>query len=448
MFTVRLEQETAKKMRPSIRSLPKSISLFRRLLRARAGNATLLMAFGAPALIATAGFAVDTAQWYLWKREMQYAADQAALSAAYSKSKGISTTAYETHAVQEYNANLQLVTFSDTPTVALAAYNGGSNNSVVVRASATRELAFSGIVLGKPTTVSVSAQATYTAGATYTSCIIATNATADGAITVGGSAILKSGCGIAALSNSTNAIKVDGSPTIDVNYVLAAGGIDDWFNTNTDDVVKEYVTSLADPFASLTPPTNNTAATPYRCVRSGGVTQATLNPGTYTDITTSCNTVMNSGIYVINGGSFTIRAQDAVTANGVMIVLKNGATIKINGGAALNLTAMTSSQLASAGVSATDAQKLEGILFFEDRNSSGGTSTLNGNSSSVINGTVYLPKSLIKFGGTAKTTSRCLQITANMVAVQGNTVMTNFCPAGLTTDTVVSSEGPKVILVS
>ena len=47
-------------MRPSIRSLPKSISLFRRLLRARAGNATLLMAFGAPALIATAGFAVDT----------------------------------------------------------------------------------------------------------------------------------------------------------------------------------------------------------------------------------------------------------------------------------------------------------------------------------------------------------------------------------------------------
>lgn len=428
--------------------LAKIRSLVRTLGRATGGNATLLMAFGAPALITASGFAVDTAQWYMWKREMQYAADQGAIAGAWSKAKGISSSAYTTHSQQEFAANLSLVDFAATPAVSLVSYAGGTDNSVQVTATATRKLPFTGFILGKATTVRVSAQASYAAGGTFTSCIIATNETADGAITIGGSAVLQSGCGLAALSNSTNSVKVDGSPTIDVNYVLSAGGIDDWFATNTDDVVKEYMTTLSDPFINLTPPTNTTTGTTYKCVKSGGVTQATINPGTYSNITTSCNTVMNSGIYVIDGGEFSIRAQDMMTANGVMIVLKNGASLKVNGGAAINMTAMTASQLVSAGISAASAAKLEGMLVFEDRNSSGNTSILNGNASSVINGTVYLPKSTIKFGGTARTTSRCLQITANIIAIQGNTNMTNFCPSGMSTDTMVGSESPKVILVS
>lgn len=209
------------------------------------------------------------------------------------------------------------------------------------------------------------------------------------------------------------------------------------------------MTTLSDPFKALVAPNNTAKGSTYACVKSGNTTQATINPGTYTSISTSCNTVMNPGIYVIDTGIFTIRSQDIVTANGVLIVLRNGGSFKINGGAALNLTAMTATQLQSAGLSATQAALLEGMLIMEDRTTSGSnTSTLNGNSNSIINGTIYLPKSTIAFGGTARVTSRCLQITANMISIQGNVNMTNFCPPGLSTDTKVGTDAPKVILVS
>ncbi len=423
--------------------------LMQALAACRSGNATVLIAMSAPVLVSAAGYAIDTAQWFLWRRELQYAADQAAIGGAWSLAKGISKTAYTTHAQQEFAANLAVTTdFAATPTVSLVNYNNGTSNAIQVNASATRQLPFFGFVTGQTTTVSVSAQASFAKGATYTSCMIATNQSADGAITIGGSAVLKSGCGLAALSNSTNSIRVSGNPEIDVNYLMSAGGIDDWFDTHTDDVVKEYMTTLSDPFVNLTPPNNTATGTTYACVKSGNTTVATLNPGTYTNITTACNTVLNPGVYVINGGGVTIRAQDAVTANGVMFVLKNGAYFKLNGGSSINLTAMTQAQLVSAGVSSTEAAKLEGMLIFEDRNSAGNISTLNGNSDSIINGTVYFPKSTLAFGGTARVTSRCLQITANMISIQGNVNMTSFCPVGLTTTTSVGTDAPSVILVS
>lgn len=46
------------------------------------GNAALLVAIGLPSLIGSAGLAVDVAQWYMWKNELQYAVDQAALAGA------------------------------------------------------------------------------------------------------------------------------------------------------------------------------------------------------------------------------------------------------------------------------------------------------------------------------------------------------------------------------
>lgn len=49
------------------------------------GNATLLVALGLPALVGGSGLAVDTAQWYMWKRELQFAVDQAALAGAWAR---------------------------------------------------------------------------------------------------------------------------------------------------------------------------------------------------------------------------------------------------------------------------------------------------------------------------------------------------------------------------
>jgi Flp pilus assembly protein TadG len=432
--------------------------VLRKLRACASGNATLLVALAMPALIGATGYAVDTAQWYMWKRELQFATDQGAIAAAWAMSDSDTAGTYMTRGTQEYENNLAATAdYATAPTIQLSDYNGGTNNSVIVTASVTRKLPFSSLIMGSSTTVSVSSQAEFSAGTLIYSCIIATDEHEDSAIVIGGSSIITAGCGMAALSDSPTAITVDGNPEVEVGTISAAGGIDDWFDTNGNNVVQENLGSgvLSDPYKDLTPPDNPTARTdPWdSCVKTGkgnsAVTIAAMQPGTYSNFRTKCDTTMASGIYVIDGGTLNVSSQYALTGNGVMFVLKNGAGIKINGGAAINLTAMTSSQLQEAGVSAADADKLAGMLIFEDPNSSGNDSDLiNGNASTVLNGTVYLSKSELTFEGTASVTSQCLMLAANTLHISGDTNMTTFCPAGEESEVQVGSLAGTVKLVA
>lgn len=539
---------------------------FKRLRASSSGNAMVIVAAGMPALIGGAGFAVDMSQWYMWKSELQYATDQAAIAGAYARSSPETEDSYQTRAEQEFAGNLsQTTAFASDPAVRLENWATGTNNSVVVTASATKALPFSSFLTGSATTVRVSSQAAFEKGVTFTSCLIAVDDDASGAVTIGGSAQFIAGCGIAALSDAEEAISVDGSPTIDAGWLIAAGGIDQWFKDNTTDTIMENQTGLVDPFAELTPPDsptprtgvcpkgkatttstssivadqvvtrtqstygyfrkngNNWVATsytgPYKKTNSdtsttetnvtlpampasntvvngpsnsgyswvdgsGGnkvyervtttititytnphqVTTSTtttpdeevtgtlvLQPGTYSDMTFKCDVVYSSGIYVIDGGTLTIHAQYSQTGTGVMFVLKNGAGIVINGGSSVNLTAMSVSQLETAGVTHEQAVKLAGMLIFEDRNSPGNTGNkFNGNANTVLNGTVYLPKSALDIRGTAGVTSQCLMLVASTITISGNAAMESFCPPNqdASEDDAVLKTNDRVRLVS
>lgn len=86
-----------------------------RLWQQSGGNATLLLALGLPMLVGSAGLAVDTAQWYMWKRELQFAADQAAMAGAWSRAKNNTGSAYQVRARQERLANESVVDFAVEP---------------------------------------------------------------------------------------------------------------------------------------------------------------------------------------------------------------------------------------------------------------------------------------------------------------------------------------------
>ena len=68
--------------------LKKVKRLIKSLRRNSSGNVLMVFALGMPVFVGGAGLAVDTAQWYMWKREMQYAVDQAALAGAWSRVGG------------------------------------------------------------------------------------------------------------------------------------------------------------------------------------------------------------------------------------------------------------------------------------------------------------------------------------------------------------------------
>ncbi len=518
----------------------------KRLCRSTSGNITLLIALGMPALIGGTGFAVDTAQWYMWKREMQFAADQAAVAGAWARAVEATEDTYETRAIQEFNANVQQTgEFVGVPEVALANYAGGVQNSVAVTVTATKRLPFSSFLTGEGVTVRAYAQAKFEGGTTYTSCLVAVNEEADGAITIGGSTVLTAECGLVALSKSDEAITVNGSPTIDAGWVLAAGGIDDWFDSHTDDTILEYVGGLEDPFAELSPPNPAESQVPrtYSCVRSrttttadvistlivsysyfkgsgrnsarptgwatpeagytsnsqndvvvpegttagtvtttsstwdrlsgigkntiwkvetrqetktysdiiisGGANAAAVVPGTYTDLKVRCDTTFATGVYILDGGELEITGQYQVTGSNVMFVLKNGAGLKITGGANINLTAIQASDLVARGVPLDQANKLAGMLVFEDRSSGGNNNNIiNGNAATILNGTVYLPVSNISMSGTASVTSQCLMIAASTITMTVNLDMSTFCPPSMTEDTIVGVTKPNVRLVA
>ncbi|WP_343807366.1 Tad domain-containing protein [Alteraurantiacibacter aestuarii] len=507
----------------------------------------MLVALGMPVLIGGAGLGVDLAQWYMWKRELQYAVDQAAVAGAWARADSATESSYVTRAQQEFNANLSVIEdFTVSPTIALANWAGGSNNSVAVSATAGKALPFSNFLTGRQATIYAYAQASFNEGTTFTSCLIAVDDDEDGAITIGGNASLTAGCGMAALSDDPNAIIANGNPTVQAGWILARGGIDDWFDTNTDDVIMENMDGLYDPFEHLTPPnptesqvartyscsstagstiadvreattvnydyfkgSNKSNATPYiygspkpdttssdftygqavssstqagsvtstsaawtqvsgsgsnkiwerrtttitrtysNVTTSGGTLAGSLSPGTYTNIHVGCRTTFATGVYIIDGGGIDITGQYEVTGSNVMFVLKNGAYIKIRGGADVNLTAIQASDLIARGVAAEDANKLAGMLVFEDRQSGGSSrNDINGNSNTVLNGTIYFPVSNVTFSGTASVTSQCLMIAANTITLTGTTDMSTFCPSGSSEDTTVANIAAKVRLVA
>ena len=244
------------------------------------GNAMLLVALGTPVLIGTSGLAVDSAQYYMWKRDLQFAVDQAALAGAWARTTTATQTTYQSRALQEYNANVQnAADFDSGPTTTLVNYNGGTQNAVKVVASATKRLPFTNIVTGRSVTVSVTATAsasqagnsvtTTTTYNTLTACMIALNPSAYGAFTIGGNASGSVGCGGAALSTDPSAaIRENGNPSASFGQLVAGGGIEYSLlnNVGGDPLkLKSNTVGMVDPLGTLATPTGNGITRTYVC---------------------------------------------------------------------------------------------------------------------------------------------------------------------------------------
>ena len=519
---------------------------FRRMTGCESGNATMLVALGMPVLIGGAGLGVDLTQWYMWKRELQFAVDQAAIAGAWAAADTATAVTYSTRATQEFNANLSVTDdFNEAPTVQLADFAGGKLNSVAVSATVSKELPFSSFISGGGATIYAYAQASFEEGTTFTSCLIATDEDDYGAVTISGSSVLTANCGIAALSTNETAVVVSGNPDVKAGWILAAGGVDDWLKENTKDVIMENMTGLYDPFEKLTPPepensqvervysckdqadtwtanrlivvkteydyfqgsnqknaagwantegkidasvedraynqivaegtkegvtvsqkvtwtqiggsgsdkkwerkTETTTTTTSNVIVTEGDTAGNVVPGTYEGIHVACNTTFQPGVYIIDGGTLKITGQYEVTGASVMFVLKNGASIDIAGGADINLTAIQVADLIADGISPVEANKLAGMLVFEDRDNSSEDNKINGDADTILNGTIYLPNSGISFAGTATVTTQCLMIAANTITITGTTNMSTFCPADSSEATVVATIKDKIRLVA
>ncbi len=251
-----------------------------KLLRARRGQITILVAISLTVLLGFVGLATDVGVLWAIKRKAQTAADAAAV-AGLNATETTDSSAYSTAATDVATLN-GFTTGSQNTTVSVTEPTGSScPGGTCVQVTITRSVPtyFLGVLGYKTVPITVSAGTYSTSGQ---NTIVATNSSGPG-VTINGPTVNVS-CGVVSNSTSSSSLKVTGGGSITAGSISVVGGTSGTVPSN----VKTGCGPVQDPFGSWTPPS------PHSCTR-----QSTNNTGTNT-ITTTCTIPSNS---VYDGGT-------------------------------------------------------------------------------------------------------------------------------------------------
>ena len=414
---------------------------FKRLLRDEGGNTIAMGAAALPLMIGGAGLAIDTVQVSIAKRELQRAADSAALAGAYAinqnpSSTGTARTTFASNAAARDLVINNDVTLSGTALVENAPTAGaraGDTDAVRVQLRADQNLSFFSFFNTGPAAITVEATAAIVREGTF--CLLALEDGNVPGVTITGNATINIGCGISTNSRSPTAITADGSSSVTATPIMAVGGVPTSTNFNGSQLIP-FSAVQADPYATLPDPAPTGCAAPPEIGPQATVSIGPTTPGWNStegsicfnglDVQGSLNFPSGARVY-INGSQLHFGAQAHVTGTNVTFILTSTnatsnpasiATLSMNGGADLDITAPSSGPYA-------------GVAFYEDRRAPIGRTILyNGNSGSTINGAMYFPRSYFEYSGNAQTAATCIQLIARRLNFTGNGTIRNSCSTG------------------
>ncbi|MES2494080.1 MAG: pilus assembly protein TadG-related protein [Pseudomonadota bacterium] len=393
------------------------------LLRDTGGNVLILSAFGMTALVGAAGMATDTIQWTLWKRQLQRSADSAALAGALVNMQGGSATGAATTEIGRYTS-IGLFQTSATPTIEVSPTSGpfaGDARAVRVVVETSQTLPFSSFFMR--TTPVIRAEATAAAISFGDYCVRSLEPGTSTGIILQGSAVVNLGCGMHTNSQGSPAVTAGGSSTVTASPVSAVGAIPSSASYAAGTVLQPYSLRQSDPLSGLPEP-----VVPNTCsnrINVGPNGTAQVNPGCYRGIDIQGTVTFQPGTYIIDG-DFDLGSQANVSGSGVTFILTSSqattnpsliGNVTINGGAHLDLTAQETGTYA-------------GVLFYQDRrapDAGGNANIINGNASSILRGSVYMPSQQVNFLGTSGMTTTCFYLIARRVQFSGNSAIDNVC---------------------
>jgi hypothetical protein len=424
------------------------LRLLKKLRRNERGNVLILTAAAMPLLLGSAGLAVDTIQWTLWKRQLQRAADSAAIAGVYQRVQ-LNTRDAVVEAVEHdlgLNQATGIALMAGFPTVELEANNGQERLPVEVELRVQKSLAFSSIFLASPPQIVARARAASVPGSgEYCFVSLEDSATKTG-ITVAGNANIELDCGMMSNSPAPNsALGIGSSSTVKATNIDAVGDIAESDRWNVDDY-NPYTPALPDPFGNV-----NISRPDMRCFSDGSnypllgnSTSGNLNGNNATitladararigHTTANCfrglsvganqTLTLPPGTYYI--GEAGMNVQGNLTCVGCTFVLtrinESNAVGRLsvnanpNNGGNLNITAPTTGNFAN-------------IAIFQDRNavdSPSNTNRINGSSSSVINGAVYFPKQELVYNGNGTSSFVCTRLVGRRLYFSGNSSISN-----------------------
>lgn len=363
------------------------------LLRDESGQTLILVALALTGILGIVGLATDVGVLLHAKRNLQIAADAAAIAGAkeiridstqiIAAGKAASAQNGFTDGVNGTSVNIYPPPV-DGPNINKAGY---------VEAIVRQPQPTFFMRLFSFTSMPVLARAVAFNGATNdVQCVRANDKTGADTIKLQGSFNVDApGCTV--IDNSSDPAALDfvggsgknGNGTLTAGYIGVVGGE----TGKTSDSSPAPVTGIpqtSDPLASLiSPPTySGCAATPtgntWGPASAGGTVCYSGN------ISVSNNITMNPGVYVFTG-TLGLQGNGSLTGTGVTIYLPSGATLGGggNGNTTLNLTAPTSGPYA-------------GILIYEDASNTN-TISLNGTPVANLTGIIYAPSAELDLSG-------------------------------------------------
>lgn len=384
----------------------------RKFLADTQGNMAALFALTLPAVVGVAGLGVETGLWYYQQRELQAAADVAAIAGAVEKRAGneddIAASALKEARLHGFTGNSYQI--NDPPTS--GSFTDALAVEVELRQPANRF--FSKFFSSESVFLEARGVAKYAVDGQ--ACMLALDPEADGALTFTGNAMtMINGCNVMSNSLSDSALIVNGSADVTVPCAMAAGGVevDDGLSLTQCTEPQSGVTPAADPFRNLAEPA---IAGACQSLPSGNGA-ATITPGRYCGGGNLKGTkTFAPGTYIIDGGNFRINSNANIAGTGVTFFLTNGATVDFNGTAQITFAAPT-------------AGTYKGVLFYGDRDDDGLASKFNGNAQSQMTGAIYLPSQDLEFLGNFSGTNGCMRLIARTIKITGSSTMNADCTA-------------------
>ena len=385
-----------------------------KLVRDEEGQ-TLVVVAAFMALVAFGflAFAVDVGTLFRQKRMAQGAADAAAIAAATEVAAG--DTANEQSVA---NAMAKLNGFDTTlashpATVTLTTPTTGNfTGSAYVQATVTRPVPtiFLAAFSHSMSTVSVSASATAGGSKSSQTCVCVGGGTGQDINLSNNSKLTASGCGIVVNSSGSNAIGIVGSGTLTaLSLGTVSSNWDNSSNINNGGSIASS-TTIVQGITTKCAPTLPATPTYSSCVADPGGSYGTFTWGPssasgvvcYTGLTVGANgstCTLNPGTYVISNGTLHFESgaggHSNLGGNGVFFYLTGTASLSIDNGANVNLVAGGAAE--SGGATAPTVGSYNGIVIYQAAADTAAVS-LQGGSSSYINGALYAPGSAMTIG--------------------------------------------------
>jgi hypothetical protein len=244
--------------------------------------------------------------------------------------------------------------------------------------------------------------------------IIVLDPTAGGALSLAGNASIKLSGGVFVDSGSSTALSASGNAAVKASVIDVHGGVQKSGNASFSPAPVTGAAVLADPLASLAEP-STFGLTNYGSEILSGNSSATIKPGIYSHISVSGNgtLTMDSGIYLIEGGGFSVSGNASVSGSGVMI-FNAGSKYPTTGG---SYGGITLSGNGSYNLSPPTTGTYAGIVIFQSRDNSTALS-LSGNASGMT-GTVYAPAAQLAESGNAQLNAAVI---VDTMTISGNGV--------------------------